>query len=89
MRNLVILLLCIAGLVAAASSASRLYGQRETLLNATGSWCGCLAGPQNCTRPCNGCCGGTEAVCFSGMDPTGNHLDEAASVKTQSHCGGH
>lgn len=38
--------------------------------HARGEWCGCKAGPSGCSRPCAGCCGGDEAVCFSGMDPT-------------------
>lgn len=43
-------------------------------MEATGEWCGCKAGPKGCARPCAGCCGGDEAVCFSGMDPTGGGL---------------
>jgi len=44
---------------------------RAELSMGGGVWCGCLAGPEKCSRPCAGCCGGNEAVCFSGMDPTG------------------
>lgn len=37
--------------------------------SAGGEYCGCIAGPEHCSRPCHGCCNGPESThCVK--DPT-------------------
>lgn len=58
-------------IVGFGSAALMDYNQvQEAARQRSGEWCGCLAGPKACGRPCQGCCGGDEALCFSGMDPS-------------------
>lgn len=75
MRALTLIAVLVLAGVAAASRVER------ARVRNTGEWCGCVAGPKGCSRPCTGCCGGDEGMCFSGMDPGargGCHARDAA-----------
>lgn len=64
-RSFVLVLLGALGLASVVTAAT------TERASSRGEWCGCLAGPDSCARPCRGCCRGTsEAACFSGMDPS-------------------